>query len=100
MGTLCIATKLPNYSRGYVFGSVLTSSDPQDFDLLIVYDETQCAPAEAFAKHATLVQEIKTALNLPVHLTLLTKSEANSMDMIERTNAVPLCDALKMLSLR
>ncbi|SPF45020.1 putative DNA polymerase beta domain protein region [Syntrophobacter sp. SbD1] len=90
-----IAIKVPNYSKAYVFGSTLTSSDPNDFDLLIVYDEDQCLPYDAFAKHAGLVQEIKMAYGLPVHLTLLTTSEAKSVDIFNRTNAVPLLQWLE-----
>ncbi len=95
MENLSIVTSMPSNSEAYIFGSVLISSTPADFDLLVIYDEAQCLPSEAFATHAAFVQEINTAFGLPVHLTLLTKGEAKSIDIIERTNAILLFDALK-----
>ena len=98
MEILSIATKIPDHSKAYVFGSVLTSIVPNDFDLLIVYDQSRWAPGEAYAKHAELFEEIKIAFGLPVHQTLLTDSEAKSVDIIERTCAVPLDKALRELT--
>ena len=100
MGILPIATRVPSYSRAYVFGSVLTSSAPDDFDLVIVYDQVQCQPSEAYARHANLIREIKGAFGLPVHLTLLTTREAKSVEIFKRISAVPLDEALRELTNR
>ncbi len=95
MEILSIVLRVPKFSKAYVHGSVLTSSFPNDFDLIVIYDENICSPLEAFTTHEALCNELRTTFKLYVHLTLLTQSEARHVQIIERTNAIPLEDALK-----
>ena len=98
MGNLSIATKIPSHSEAYVFGSVLNSLAPDDFDLLIVYDPEVCPPQNAYVCHSPLCEDISIMFRLPVHLTALTRSEAMHVRFIEKTNALPLEMALEQLS--
>lgn len=97
MEILSIVTKVPSHSAAYVFGSILSAASANDFDLLVIYDESECPANEAYVLHADLCSELQSAFALPIHLTLLTRSEAKHVRFIERTNAVPLELALKVL---
>lgn len=94
-----IVIRVPEYSQAFVFGSVLFSNEPNDFDMLIIYDETVCQPIDAYDKHKELCSSIRVLFNLPVHLTLLTHAEEQCVCFIEQTNAVPLDQALRSLRL-
>lgn len=97
MGTAYTAIRIPSHSKAFVFGSVLHSSEPNDFDLLVVYDSNLCPPVEAYERHSSICSDISALFDLPVHLTLLTQSEESNVHFIGRTSAIPLDDALKII---
>lgn len=93
-----ILIKIPSYSEVYIFGSILTTLNANDLDLLVIYDNNACYPINAYTNHKILCEELEIAFRLPVHLTLLTHNEAQQTQFIERTHAVPFADALKIIN--
>jgi predicted nucleotidyltransferase len=98
MGTQPTHIRIPEGSRLFIFGSVLTSSSPNDLDVLVVYDPVTCPSHRAYAIHRDLVSDLEDLYALPVHLTLLTPSEELGTAFIARTKAVafdPVSTALR-----
>jgi predicted nucleotidyltransferase len=62
----------------YLFGSALRSEQPGDIDLLLVYDEAQAAPKEAWRLAAYVRQVLGPLAIPPVEIVLLTRREAAS----------------------
>lgn len=93
-----ITTKVPEYSEAFIFGSVFSSPNPKDLDLLVIYDEHACPPQQAYANHNELCQLLCNAFNLPVHIIPLTRSEARHSRFIEYSKAIPLAMALRELT--
>lgn len=85
-----IGTGLPSGSIAFVFGSVLRSSRPKDFDLLIVYNPTICPSDRAYAAHRQFSSGIEQKMGLRVDMTLLTYEEERHSFFIQRTGAIPL----------
>lgn len=82
------AIRIPDFSTLYIFGSALTSSDPNDLDVLVIYDPIECPPQDAYQLHREMVEDLEEFYGLPVHITLLTPSEESNVYFIQRTNAV------------
>jgi predicted nucleotidyltransferase len=82
--------KIPKGSKVYVFGSFLNVESPNDCDVLAVYDERICPPREAFRRHSSLVSDLQKMTELPIHLTLLTRSEERDVCFLRRTGAIPI----------
>jgi len=94
METLSITSRLPSSSKAYVFGSILECNNPQDFDVLIIYDEQQCLPSDAYDDHRRFFDELRLRTGLAVHPTLLTASEAATVSFVARTGAVSFAEFL------
>ena len=91
MKNLSIDTKLlPEGSLAFVFGSCLTSTNPRDLDLLIVYDTSFCPADDAYDAHEDVVAVLQEMTGIRVHLTLLTFAEADRMQFRRCANAVPI----------
>lgn len=97
METQYITTKVPNGSEAFVFGSVLSAEEPNDFDLLILYDNNYCSARNAYSYHQDLVDAIEASYNLPVHMVPLSKQEFKSTNFAEKSRAIPIEVALKEL---
>jgi len=80
--------RVPSSSRLYIFGSALTSASLNDLDVLAIYDPIACPPRIAYQEHRDMVFELEQYYGLPVHLTLLTRSEEVGTDFIKRTGAI------------
>lgn len=85
-----IGTDLPRGSIAFVFGSVLWSSRPRDFDLLIVYNPSICPSDRAYTEHRRFSTGIEQKMGLRVDMTLLTYDEEKHSSFIQRTGAVPV----------
>jgi predicted nucleotidyltransferase len=95
-----IVSKIPEGSRVFLFGSVLTGRSPADVDVLVVYDPIRCPPADAYTQHSALCEALAAALDLRVHATLLTEGEERATELGLRTKAIPLELALGKLTKR
>ena len=98
METQYITTKVPKGSEAFVFGSALSVENPNDFDLLIVYDNNYCSASNAYSYHQDLVDAIEARYKLPVHMIPLSKHELKSTKFVEKSRAVPIEEALKELT--
>jgi len=89
-------SKANNDSKYYCFGSAIVKKGANDFDLLIIYNEEKCDPANAYLSHNDVISEIRDLTNLPIHTTMLTEAEANNSDIFSRTSAIDLATGLKL----
>jgi predicted nucleotidyltransferase len=71
----------------YLFGSVLTPERPHDVDVLIVWDEDVLAPRAAAELRPFLAGKLTTAVELPLHIILLSKREAAQSRFVEEERA-------------
>lgn len=97
METHSILSRIPNFSKAFIFGSILTSSKPQDLDLLVIYDVDHCQPKEAYFYHKSLYDGLRYYFGLPIHIILLTLHEEKCVRMVERTHAIPLKEFINKL---
>ena len=81
---------LPERSTAFVFGSYLTSAVPRDLDLLIIYDIAVCPPSDAYRVHAHFTANLREMAGVPIDLTLLTSTEADRTQFVERSNAIAI----------
>ena len=81
---------LPEKSTAFIFGSYLTSTVPRDIDLLIIYDRAVCPPSDAYRAHSHFLANLREIIGVPIDLTLLTSTEADRTQFIERSNAVAI----------
>lgn len=70
--------------NAYLFGSVLYKSSPNDIDILVVYDLYKLDPQQAHVYIKPFIDKIEGALNIQVHLSLLTINEESSVNFINR----------------
>ena len=71
----------------YLFGSALHRPDPQDVDLLVVYDPEVLPPALAGGLRDAVVRACLGATVHPVDLVMLTDEEAEQTDFAAREDA-------------
>ena len=72
----------------YLFGSYLLSANPNDIDLLWLYDKSEMSPSEILAmvkKQATLMA---TKLSVPIHRTILSVAENMEVNFLKQVGAV------------
>lgn len=86
--------KLPRGSKAFIFGSALGKAEPNDLDILIVYDSTVVAPERAYLRHKCFLDNIKGKTSLPTDITLLTRHEERQLKFIEQTGAKPIEEVL------
>jgi hypothetical protein len=72
----------------YIFGSALQTLQPDDLDLLIVYDNRLLSVENALSFRRGLSKSITDALELPADLVLLSKCEAQQSRFVELEGAV------------
>lgn len=81
------AETVSGMQRVYVFGSALHRPDPQDVDLLVVYDPDVLPPARTGGLRDAMVQACIGATVHPVDLVLLTQEEAEQTEFAVREQA-------------
>jgi predicted nucleotidyltransferase len=89
-----ITSKLPDGAEIYVFGSSLWRKDPNDVNVLVVYDPKLCPPENAHSSIAQLIRSLADALGRPIHMTLLTRQEERGCAFKIDTGCVRLEEAL------
>ncbi|MBL1213732.1 MAG: hypothetical protein D8M61_10340 [Ignavibacteriae bacterium] len=82
--------KLPKNTRIYVFGSYLTVDNPNDLDILIVYDPKFVNPAIAYRKYKKLMNPLRTQTRLDLDLTLFTFMELEETEFLIKSKAVDI----------
>lgn len=81
------APALTGVRQVFLFGSALDKPDPQDVDLLVVYDPSEIPPGEAAGLRSVLTQACAEAAIHPLDVVLLTGEEAHDTDFPARENA-------------
>lgn len=82
--------ELPKGSSAYVFGSALSSSQPRDLDILVVYDSKICSPSKAYAYHEPFLNQLTEMCKVPLDVTLLSNSEEHEVGFIKSEHCVSL----------
>lgn len=77
----------------FLFGSALRDPDPNDVDLLVVYDPGELPPAEAAGLRGVLVHACAEAGIHPVDVVLLTGDEARDTEFPARESAELIFEA-------
>jgi predicted nucleotidyltransferase len=78
---------LSGVQKVFLFGSALRGPDPRDVDLLVVYDPSELAPADAVELRVLLAQVCAAATIHPLDVVLLTGDEARDTDFAARESA-------------
>lgn len=90
-----ILSEVPSSSEIYVFGSVLRSSQPNDLDILVIYDSKIYPKANIYNACKRISMILSEAFNLDVDLTVLSYSENDRMNFIKEVKAIKLKCFLK-----
>ena len=75
--------EFPNCVEVYLFGSFLAKNNPNDIDVLVVYDDSDCGVIDQLDK---LMGFIESVSNHPADMTALTRSEMKETKFLERLN--------------
>lgn len=86
---------IPDWASVFVFGSALISRNPNDLDLLVVYDPAECPPSQARDKSESLASELTRGLELQPHVVVLTKSEEQEVQFVQSEGCVEFDSWLK-----
>jgi hypothetical protein len=87
--------EIPNWAEVFVFGSALNSVDPEDLDLLVVYDPAKCPPSQARDQAEALASHLTHDTNLQSHVVVLTKAEEQEVQFIQNEGCVEFDSWLK-----
>ena len=89
-----IITELPKNSIAYLFGSVLTSTKPDDLDVLVVYDSVSCPSDVAYERISPTIRRLERLFSLRVDLRLLTRQEEESVSFVCAEGCIELLEAV------
>jgi predicted nucleotidyltransferase len=85
-----ILLEVPNSTEVYVFGSILKSPEPNDLDILVVYNSNIYPKATIYKACEKLKSSLTKIFKLNVDLTVLSYSENNELKFSEEVKAVEL----------
>lgn len=84
------ANNLPNNTCIYLFGSACHRQQPDDIDILCVYDTAEIPSDTAFAQFRPLTHQIRAATGIPVHPTILSTKELVDAEFLQRVEPIEL----------
>ncbi len=76
-------SSFPNCREVYLFGSFLTKNNPNDIDVLVVYDDSECDVTVQLDGIEKLIENISL---YPVDMTALSVDEMNETFFLEKIN--------------
>ncbi len=85
-----VLSQVPSYTEIYVFGSALKSLQPNDLDILVIYDSKVYPKANIYNAFKSISEVLYEVFNLPIDLTVLSYSENNSMNFVKEIKAIKL----------
>ncbi|WP_278599773.1 nucleotidyltransferase domain-containing protein [Clostridium tertium] len=85
-----ILSEVPNSTEFYVFGSILSSPQPNDLDILVIYDSKVYPKANIYNACKSISEILYKTFNLQVDLTVLSCSENDRIDFIKEVKAIKL----------
>ena len=83
-----IKARLPG--KIFIFGSWIRLQEPNDLDLLFVYDEQLCTSQQAVLARNALIESGRRLGVRAIHVVLLSESESAQCRFIESEGALPL----------
>lgn len=98
MGIQFMHIKLPDNTKVYVFGSYLYSDQPNDLDILVVYDPLVIHPSKAYEEFKPMFICLEYLIGLKVDSTLLTVAELEQSEFLGITNAIELRNYVNPIS--
>ena len=96
MVSLTKLSQVPKKTEVFVFGSILTSNDPRDLDIVIVYENSFFIQSAIFDHCSEFVNELNELYNLKIDVTYLSRDESSQTTFIDRVKAIPLSRFLEM----
>lgn len=85
----------PEIAGVYVFGSYSDTTDPNDIDILLVYDEGVCPPCQAHELLRQLVLQLESFFATKLHLALLSEKEIAHNDFLASEDCISLAAMLE-----
>lgn len=85
--------RIENVPRGatiYLFGSACYLKNPEDVDILVVYDPSLIPPEKAYSCIRPISVAAERVTNRNIHLTVLTNKEAADTGIIDAVEAIEL----------
>lgn len=89
-----IYLKYINEYNFYIFGSILYKKEPNDIDLLIVYDQTKVDITEVIRLKHKLIRAINKTIKKKIDVCTLSYSEASQSNFIMEENCVALFESV------
>lgn len=75
--------KFPNCLEVYLFGSFLIRNNPNDIDVLVIYDDSDCGVINQMDKLIGLIENVS---DCPADMTALTGAEMKRIAFLDRLN--------------
>ncbi|WP_147949503.1 nucleotidyltransferase domain-containing protein [Paenibacillus sp. N3.4] len=82
--------KLKEAINIYVFGSSLENNEPNDLDILLIYDSDRVKIDEILNFRTYLYNKLSKLLMIPIDLSILSIQEENELNFIECESAKEL----------
>lgn len=95
-----MSPEMPDWANVFVFGSALRAENPNDLDLLVVYDPVVCPPKQARDRAEALASELTRDIGLQPHVVVLTKSEEQNVRFVQSEECVEFLTWLKSRAAR
>lgn len=93
-----ILSKVPKHTEIYVFGSILRSSNPNDLDIIIVYDPFVYPLYTIYDSSNSLIVSLHERFNVKVHAVYLSYGETKECTFIKDVGAITLIQFLNEYS--
>jgi hypothetical protein len=84
------AKNLPSGARVFIFGSACYREDPNDIDMLFLYDSSTLPPHAAYSAFQPLLKLINKAINKSIHSIVLSIEEAEASHFIKNVEPIEL----------
>lgn len=85
-----ILLQVPSYTQIYIFGSVLKSNQPNDLDIIVIYDSEVYPNANIYNECKNMNQILYETFKLPIDLTVLSYSENDSINFVKEVKGIEL----------
>lgn len=80
--------KVPKNSLIYIFGSFLSKSEPNDLDILFIYDSNFVKSEHVFIENKVCIEILAEYFGLKIDVVYLTHDENKNSDFLYKVKAV------------
>jgi len=74
--------------EAHIFGSALTSGEPRDIDLVLIYDVTRVTVTQAIEVRKKVCDGLVQATGIPADVVLLSSTEAEETKFLSKIHTV------------